>query len=524
MAIFLTQDFLPPQLALRVPHRRGAARRHSERRVRALGSLRRGARRCGRWPAGCYDTLGWIPFFGTTLSGPGLAPAALVLAIMILPTVAAISQDALRLVPYRVKEAAYGLGTTKWEAILKVMLPTAATGIFGALVLGFGRALGETMALAMLIGNSNQISLSLFAPANTLAALLALNFPEAGKREVEVLMYAALVLLAITLVVNVAGEMIMALSARKTKAMSVVHPPMPAVRLQRSAFESRSLRSGLLTRRRLGGGDHRRHPARLGALHAHRARRRPARLGGVDRAAAGRLRDGRRLRQRHRRHARDGRHRRRCSASRSVSWPPSTWPSSGPTRRLSQIARFATKTLTGMPSILAGVFAYAVVVLLTGKYSAPAGGLALAVLMLPTVILTAEEAIKAVPKITRDAAYGMGCTRSQVVWKVLLPTAMPGILTGVMLAVARAAGETAPLLFTALFSSYWLFENGVPKLMQPTASLAVLIYNFSGMPVREPDRARLGGLAGPRVDRAGHQCRQPSGRPAAGVTVEERSP
>jgi len=154
----------------------------------------------------------------------------------------------------------------------------------------------------------------------------------------------------------------------------------------------------------------------------------------------------------------------------------------GPTSRLARIARFATKTLTGMPSILAGVFAYAVVVLITGTYSAPAGGLALAVLMLPTVILTAEEAIKAVPKITRDAAYGMGCTRTQVICKVLLPTATPGILTGVMLAVARAAGETAPLLFTALFSSYWLFDGWSPKLMQPTASLAVLIYNFSGMP------------------------------------------
>jgi phosphate transport system permease protein len=76
----------------------------------------------------------------------------------------------------------------------------------------------------------------------------------------------------------------------------------------------------------------------------------------------------------------------------------------------------------------------------------------------------------------------MGCTRSQVIWKVLLPTALPGILTGVMLAVARAAGETAPLLFTALFSNFWLFEGGHLKLMQPTASLAVLIYNFSGMP------------------------------------------
>ena len=194
----------------------------------------------------------------------------------------------------------------------------------------------------------------------------------------------------------------------------------------------------------------------------------------------------------------------------------------GPDSRLAQLARFATKTLTGMPSILAGVFAYAAVVLVTGTYSAPAGGIALAVLMLPTVVLTAEEAIKGVPKITRDAAYGMGCTRTQVVWKVLLPTAMPGIVTGVMLAVARAAGETAPLLFTALFSSYWLFEGGQPRLMQPTASLAVLIYNFSGMPVREPDRAGLGRLAGPRADGPDRQRRQPPGRPAPGVNTKER--
>ena len=154
----------------------------------------------------------------------------------------------------------------------------------------------------------------------------------------------------------------------------------------------------------------------------------------------------------------------------------------GPSSSLARVARFATKTLTGFPSVLAGVFAYAAIVLTTGTYSAPAGGLALAVLMLPTVILTAEEAIKAVPRITRDAAFGMGCTRTQVILKVLLPTALPGILTGVMLGIARAAGETAPLLFTALSSSYWLFEGIRPHLMQPTASLAVLIYNFSGMP------------------------------------------
>ena len=107
------------------------------------------------------------------------------------------------------------MGTTRWEAILKVMLPTAAGGIFAALVLGFGRALGETMALAMLIGNSNQISLSLFSPANTLASLLASNFPEAGEIEVQALMYAALVLLVITFIVNIAGSALMTLTQRQ---------------------------------------------------------------------------------------------------------------------------------------------------------------------------------------------------------------------------------------------------------------------------------------------------------------------
>ena len=152
-----------------------------------------------------HDTLGWFPLFGTELSGPGLAPAALVLAIMILPTVAAISADAFRRIPYKVKEAAYGMGATKWEVILKVMLPTASSGILAGLVLGFGRALGETMALAMLIGNVNNIDVSLFAPANTLASLLASTFPEAGEIEIQALMYAALVLLVITFMVNVVG-------------------------------------------------------------------------------------------------------------------------------------------------------------------------------------------------------------------------------------------------------------------------------------------------------------------------------
>ena len=97
--------------------------------------------------------------------------------------------------------------------------------------------------------------------------------------------------------------------------------------------------------------------------------------------------------------------------------------------------------------------------------------------MLPTVVLAAEEAMRQVPQRMKDAAFGMGCTRTQVIMKVVLPTGLPGIITGVLLAVAGAAGESAPLLFTALFSNYYLSE-----VMEPTASLSILIYNFSAMP------------------------------------------
>jgi phosphate transport system permease protein len=155
------------------------------------------------------DGMPWMPFFGSELGDKGLLPASIVLAIMILPTIAAISQDALAAVPPRIREASYGLGATRWETILAVILPTAAPGVYGAVILAFGRALGETMALAMLAGGSNKISLSVFAPVDTLAALLANSFPEADKHDAGVLMYAALVLLAITLVVNMLGTVVL---------------------------------------------------------------------------------------------------------------------------------------------------------------------------------------------------------------------------------------------------------------------------------------------------------------------------
>jgi phosphate transport system permease protein len=148
-----------------------------------------------------------------------------------------------------------------------------------------------------------------------------------------------------------------------------------------------------------------------------------------------------------------------------------------PKSRLSDAVRFTAKLLTGVPSIICGVFAFAAVVLATGKFSALAGAVALAVLMLPTILLTSEQALLGVQKAYREASYGLGATRFQTIFRVVLPDAMPAIMTGIMLAVARAAGETAPLVFTALFSQFWM-----GSLMEPTASLSVLIYNFSTMP------------------------------------------
>ena len=148
-----------------------------------------------------------------------------------------------------------------------------------------------------------------------------------------------------------------------------------------------------------------------------------------------------------------------------------------PKSRLANAVRFVAKLLTGIPSIICGVFAFSVVVLSTGTASALAGGVALAVLTLPTILLTTEQALLGVPKMLREASYGLGATKFQTIFRIVLPEAMPAIMTGIMLAVARAAGETAPVLFTAAFNQYWL-----KSLMEPAGSMSVLIYNFSTLP------------------------------------------
>ena len=148
--------------------------------------------------------------------------------------------------------------------------------------------------------------------------------------------------------------------------------------------------------------------------------------------------------------------------------------------KIARWVRFATNVLSGVPSIIVGIFAYGVVVLATNQFSAFAGGVALAVLMLPIIVRTTDEALQIVPQDVRWASVGVGASDYQTVLKIVLPAAIPAIITGLTLAVARAAGETAPLIFTALFTFFW--PQGI---FQPTPSLSVLVYNFATVPYQD---------------------------------------
>ena len=155
-----------------------------------------------------HSNLGWIPLFSTPPMGPGMLLAVMILVVMILPIITAISRDSLNQVPMKLRQAAYGVGTTRWGAILNVILPAAISGIVGGVMLALGRAMGETMAVTMIIGNSNNLSLSLLAPGNTIAAMLANQFGEAEASQVSSLMYAAFVLIIMTLAVNIFAQWI----------------------------------------------------------------------------------------------------------------------------------------------------------------------------------------------------------------------------------------------------------------------------------------------------------------------------
>jgi phosphate transport system permease protein len=206
-AIFLNEDFLPEQLR--------SILIFLVELLAAIPSVIYGLwgifvvipliQTAGNW---LHQNLGWIPFFSTVPIGPGILPASVVLAIMILPITTSLSRSSLGALPPDLRAAALGLGATRWATIFRVMIPAAFSGIAGGVLLALGRAMGETMATTMLIGNSNKLSMSLLAPGNTIASLLANQFAEAKGLQVNALIYAALALMLMTLVVNALGHRI----------------------------------------------------------------------------------------------------------------------------------------------------------------------------------------------------------------------------------------------------------------------------------------------------------------------------
>lgn len=167
-------------------------------------------------------TLGQLPVIGKLFSGPisnnSVLTAGLVLSIMIIPFIASVMRDVFEVVPAVLKESAYALGCTKWEVVSKVVLPYTKIGVVGGVMLGLGRALGETMAVTFVIGNANQLSTSLFAPGNSIASTLANEFGEAADLHLSSLLALGLILFVLTFIVLVAAKLLLLTMARQEGA------------------------------------------------------------------------------------------------------------------------------------------------------------------------------------------------------------------------------------------------------------------------------------------------------------------
>src|SRR5437667_112835 len=304
--------------------------------------------------------FGWTGLFEGPPYGIGMLAAGIILAIMVIPIVSSITREVMTAVPQQQREAVLALGATRWEMIRTGVLRNARAGIAGGVILGLGRALGETMAVTMVIGNRPEIAKSLFAPGYSMASAIA-------------------------------GSVYILLIA--------------------SSF-------GV--------------PLGIGA--------------GIYLSEYGRG------------------------------------------TRLGNLIRFTADVLNGVPSIIVGIVAYGLVVLSQGHFSALAGGVALAIMMIPTITRTTEEMLLLVPQAVREAAFGLGVSRWRTTLSITLRTATSGVITGIMLAFARVAGETAPLLFTAFGNQYWNW-----KMNQPTAALPLQIFTYAISPFDEWHRQAWAG-------------------------------
>ena len=449
--------------------------------------------------------------------------ASVLLGIMALPTIVSVSEDAISAVPREYREGSLAIGATHWQTISRVLVPAALSGITAAIILGIGRAVGETMAVMMVAGNAAIIPdpiWNILSPVRTLTGTLGIEMGEVpvGSEHYNALFGVAVVLLVITLVINISAVAILryikegriSSPARKPfisvqtreklvftaemllfalgliflTALSwwlailillagflwyIVRPFMAENRVQQIAFALVTLATLIVVAILviilqdivLNG---------LPALTWDFLTKSPldsGRAGGIFPAIVGTL----------------------CLVVGAIiiALPLGVgaaiymveYTREG---RITRLIRTGVDLLNGTPSIVFGLFGFAFIVLYLGTgVSLLAGQVTLSLMVLPTVIRTTEETLRGIPQSLREGSLALGATRWQTISRVVLPPAVPGIVTGAILSIGRAAGETAPIMFTAVvFSSRFLPDSVFDPVMALPYHLFILATNVPG--------------------------------------------
>ncbi len=467
--------------------------------------------------------------------------ASIVLALMAMPTIISVSEDAIHAVPRSYREASLAMGATKWESIVKVVLPAAVSGVSAAIILGIGRAIGETMAVLMLTGNAPIIPdplWNVYSLISTLTGTIALQLPEAvtGSVTQSALFELGVLLMIIVLIINMLsrhvvnsakrrigeGDGKLSLLFRMTGRSSII-PESVSDRL--SEHRSTLMRCGMLLLAFIGVwmfaslltsdvmalvsaavvvaalvglgyvfdkvDSTSRQTVCIGgvtvvmgavilmlaiiighilikgipALSIEFLTTSPApggRGGGIYPAIIGSLE--------------------LIAGTAVIAFPLGVLTGIylneyAKDTRFTRIIREAIDLLNGTPSIVFGMFGMVLFVTAMGfGYSLLAGWITLAFMILPVIIRTTEEALKSVPKDLREASRAMGATKWRTIYKVVLPAAMGGVVTGAILSIGRAAGETAPIMLTAAVISQ---PHLAGSILDPVMALPLHLYHLA---------------------------------------------
>lgn len=431
-------------------------------------------------------------------TGINVLTASIVLSIMILPFITSVVCDAFKIVPELLKESAYGLGATTTEVVWKVMVPYARTAIVGGVILGLGRALGETMAVSFVIGNAHRLSFSLLDPGSTISSALANEFTEAeSELYTASLVVLGLILFTITFIILGLSKLLLYRLKRSTQPM----PFSPLFSFKAKLFPATN-RWSFLERLNIS-------TYKFSFMPLHSKRQfwdkfaksfaaislfislfwlcwilftlfyngfsglgfhvftqmtpPPGGQGGLLNAIAGSL---------------------LITVLAVIIGTPIGLMAgiylaeyNRSMRVIRSCVRFLNDVLLSAPSIIIGLYVYEFYVVPMQQFAGFAGVLALAIIVIPIVVRVTENTFNLIPVNLREACIALGATKYECITKVLFSVAKTGTVTGVLLAIARISGETAPLLFTALNNQFWSLD-----LTKPMANLPSVIFQYAMSP------------------------------------------